>query len=103
VPGRVGVDPERFVRVVRAVAEDPGAQAERPAVLARRLLDGRDSQVQVQHLRVAAVRPGRLRQLVDLLERHLDTRPAEHEPVLVRLPAGRRLDPRPVPNPSSLR
>ncbi len=69
VPGRVGVDPQWLLRVIRAVLEQPGAERERPLMLDIEVGHGGHRGVEVQLLRDRAVRPGRLGQLVDLLER----------------------------------
>src|SRR6476469_3490774 len=100
VSHRVGVDVERFVLVVGTVEQQPGAECERSVMLPLEGLPGGDGEVQVQLLRDAGPRPGRRRQVVDLLEGELAAaRVAEHQPVptaLVVLLPWRGLVARPV-------
>ena len=67
VPRGVGVDPQRLLRVIRTVLEQPGAERERPLMRDVEVSDGGHRGVQVQLLRDRAVRPGGPRQLPDLL------------------------------------
>ena len=68
VPGWVGVDPERLVRVIRAILEQPGPERGRPLMLDVEVSHGGHRRIQVQLLRDRAVRPGCLWKLAYLLE-----------------------------------
>lgn len=94
--GRVGVHPQRFVGVGGAVRQEPGAEIEGSLVLGVELGDGRHRQVEVELLGHPVVGPGRLGQLLHLL----DGDPGgagtvlQHQPVgtpRVALAGGRRL------------
>ncbi len=61
VPGGVGVDPQRLLRVIRAILQQPGAERERPLMLDVEVSRGGHRGVQVQLLRDRAgghVAPG---------------------------------------------
>jgi hypothetical protein len=107
VPGQVGVDPERLLRVRRPVEQQPGTEGERPVVLRVEVGHRGHGQVEVQHLRVGTLRPRHRRQLGHLLEgQHgAPPRPVQHEPVLppgVRPAGGRGLVALPVAQPEQL-
>ena len=68
VPGRIGVDPQRFLGVAGAVVEQPGAQGQRPLVLGVEIGGRGDRQIQVQLLRHRAVGHVNSVQLRHLLE-----------------------------------
>ena len=66
--GEVGVDPKGFLRVVRPVIAQRGAQGEHSLVLGLETLERRHVQVEVVLLGHAFPRPCRRREFVDLLE-----------------------------------
>ena len=107
VPGGVGVDPQRLLRVIRAVLEQPGAERERPLMRDVEVSRGGHRGIQVQLLRDRAVRPGCPGQLPDLLKRQRRAagRAPQHQPVLpfrVRLAGPGRLIARAVPQAEQL-
>jgi hypothetical protein len=107
VPRRVGVDPQRLLRVIRAVLEQPGAERQRPLMPDVQGTRGGHRGVEVQLLRDRAVRPRRTGQLSDLLERQRRAagRARQDQPVLpvrVRLAGPRRLIARAVPQAEQL-
>jgi hypothetical protein len=107
VPRGVGVDPQRLLRVIRAVLEQPGAERQRPLMPQVQVTHGGDRGVQVQLLRDRAVRPRRLGQLPDLLKRQRRAagRARQDQPVLpvrVRLAGRGRLIVRAVPQAEQL-
>ena len=71
VPGRVGVDVERLVRVAGPVEEQPGPEGQRAGVLPLERLPGGHGEVEVQLLRHAGPRPRRGGEVLDLLEGEL--------------------------------
>ena len=101
MPGRVGVDAQRLIRVCGPVVDQPGAEGQGPPVRRTEFVRRGHVQVQVHLLRHRAVRPGRLRQLRNLLEREADRARGvlQDQPVLARrvgLARGRGLITRPV-------
>ena len=73
----VGVDPQRFLRVVGTVAKQPGAKAQGSLVLGLELLHVRDGQIEVELLRDWAFRPRGRRKFGDLLEEAWSLRSGE--------------------------
>ena len=63
MPGGIGVDAQRLLRIARAIEEQPGAQRQGPVVLGVEVGCRWNGQIQVQLLRDGARRPRRLRQL----------------------------------------
>ena len=63
MPGRVGVDAQRLLRVRGPVVDQPGPEGQRPLVRRTEFVRRGHVQVQMHLLRHRAVRPGRLRQL----------------------------------------
>src|SRR5205823_3156479 len=57
MPRRIGIDPQRLLRVIRAVLEQPGAERQRPLVLDVQVSRSGHRGIQVQLLRDRAVRP----------------------------------------------
>ena len=101
MPGRVGVDAQRLLRVVRPVVDHPGPEAQRPLVGRAEFVRGGHVQVQMHLLRHRAVGPGHLGQLRHLLERETARARGvpQDQPVLacrVRLARGGRLVAGPV-------
>jgi hypothetical protein len=94
-------DPQRLVRIVRTVEQQPGAEPDRPVVGRGQLALRRDGQVQMHLLRHGAIGPGRPRHMRHVLERQPlgATVVEQHQPILrcrVRLTRRRRLVPWPV-------
>lgn len=68
VPCGIRVHVQRFVRVVRAVAQQASAEGKRSLVLRSELFLGGNAQIEVELLGDAAFGPGRGDQTVDVLE-----------------------------------
>ncbi len=69
--GRVCVDPQLLLRIMRPTAKRASAEAKRAAVFGVEDVHRRNGQVKMRHLRMRAIRPSRLRQNLDLLKSEL--------------------------------
>jgi hypothetical protein len=94
MPSGIGVDVERFGRVVEAVVQHTGAKRPRPLMLSHEIFLGRDTEVEVELLRYRALGPRRRQEVVDVLNGDsCRARPVDQDqPILtgrVRLAGGR--------------
>lgn len=82
VTGGIGVDPQRLLLVLGTVVQQPRTELQRVVVGEREVRRAVDGHVQVELLRDTGLRPGRGREIGDLLERELSPRqPAQDQPV----------------------